>query len=635
MSSAKPNDEPDYESSEENQVESTAGARKEWTIMLYLAGDNNLSEDMIRAINEMSRQIETTGDQLKQAGQIDIKNGVGLLVEFDAEHPIVPTRRYDLTYDPLIPYSTSSSPIKIPDPVESIPRAPSIPDSDSEDSIERRIEAFICDSVKKQPAHNYFLILSGHADSFQGRTLLLDENPSGAATIKGISEMLKRVTSKVLHDKLKVLAWDGCVMNSLEVIYQFRDVTEAWIGSQGSIPNYTWDYREIMQALLNVPRRDLTRDKIIDVVLDSVQRYNFGFAFGGRSMDLSYCEMGNIKEIARMLNYIARSFISLLGYYIPQLGTVPGPLKPAPGSLISKHIARLLLLAHWNCQPYMRNQSIDLVDFSERIAQECENSFMEILNNCNVSDEFFGDQANPLEVNIAEKLNESDCLSEGARTLLLILGMLFFLFDNLAKTLSETFRGISTGADFRFSNGVSVFLPWSFLAYRMTSKEYQDLDFSKDYKMWRVFIALYVKLTARPPQTIDIKDILEEKLQGQFQDIFTFMIFVTANLFNQSLLTAEGADPAKKEPAEIEPTEDQPPGDVNLTGMDAIDALAEPIMEKLLSIPGTKDNPNRTRGLEYYLYHFEKTNNIFPELEVKKSFRKVIGEPSGEETEGE
>lgn len=61
----------------------TETAFKEWTIMIYLAGDNNLSEDMITQLKGLKTNFGDTG--------------INLLAIYDGSYPGAPTTIYDFS----------------------------------------------------------------------------------------------------------------------------------------------------------------------------------------------------------------------------------------------------------------------------------------------------------------------------------------------------------------------------------------------------------------------------------------------------------------------------------------------------------------------------------------------------------
>ncbi len=117
--------------------------------------------------------------------------------------------------------------------------------------------------------------------------MLLDQDTSGVATLQGIKQVIKDKFPR----KLDFIGFDGCVMNSLEVIYEFKDVVKTWIGSQGSIPNYTWDYGRIAEQLMDYNAERLDENKIIDAITTAVEDYNCPYAFGGRSVDVNALDL--------------------------------------------------------------------------------------------------------------------------------------------------------------------------------------------------------------------------------------------------------------------------------------------------------------------------------------------------------
>ena len=70
-------------------------------------------------------------------------------------------------------------------------------------------------------------------------------------------------------------------------MHEFKDCTHYWIGSQGSIPNYSWNYLGIAEDLVKMKKTDLTDNKVISVILNRIKEYNDTYAFEGRSIDVS------------------------------------------------------------------------------------------------------------------------------------------------------------------------------------------------------------------------------------------------------------------------------------------------------------------------------------------------------------
>lgn len=58
-----------------------------------------------------------------------------------------------------------------------------------------------------------------------------------------------------------------------------------------------------------------------------------------------------------------------------------------------------------------------------------------------------------------------------------------------------------SGADYQYSYGISLFFPWSYLAFNVSQKTYGRLEFVRDWgKNWWNFLKLYLDLTMRNPR---------------------------------------------------------------------------------------------------------------------------------------
>jgi hypothetical protein len=58
----------------------TSNNERPWTMLVYLAGDNNLAEEMVWALQQMRRTLEVG----KTKSDEDISDKVGVIAQFDA-----------------------------------------------------------------------------------------------------------------------------------------------------------------------------------------------------------------------------------------------------------------------------------------------------------------------------------------------------------------------------------------------------------------------------------------------------------------------------------------------------------------------------------------------------------------------
>lgn len=528
---------------------------KEWTIMVYMAGDNNLSEDMITSISDLRAGISSAVSKANsEESQNSDDNKITFFVEFDSSHPTTRTRRFLFGQEPK---TENDGDLLKPTAVL----------NDGAKSNAEAIEDFVKFGIENYPAEKYALIISGHSDAFQGRTLLLDEKPPGVSTVQKIEEHL----GKALNGRtLDILGFDSCVMNTLEVIYEFRNVTKYWLGSQGSIPNYTWDYREIGKALAE-KTSDFEEKDIIKVFVEKTRDFNHKYSFSGRAIDISGFDMNffNDRFTSALENFTGVLFISVLSQFVEMYSS------GNESDLDFSHfpILRMLVLTHWKCQTYMHDQSVDLRDFCECLRESCHqirnetNSFAKSLDN-------LSDEANSL-------IEISNLISDQCDA---VIGELDGLYT----------KGASVGADYRYSNGVSLFFPWSFLAYSMSEKQYEQLKFisSTDIGIsWRLFILFFSVLTQRP------KPIIPTDVIKIFMDVFSQMPLLNFQENKDSVKTAFDKQ--------------------------VLTTLINTLFE---GVGGFRDDPKRTRGLDDdYAYYFRRMKNIRSrevDLEDKRDFGK-------------
>ncbi len=438
--------------------EKTRKPLNDWTIMFYLAGDNNLNDDMTRAVNELTEVTENA------RGLSEYYADISFVLKFDFQHPLTPTRRYLFTKQ------------KTYSPHHKFPK--------EEEETDEAIKELIKWSIKNQKAENYFLIISGHGDSWQGRTLLVDENPgdnsSGIMTIKdlrlGIKEGIKKLPA--LKNQLDIIGFEGCVMNTLEVMHDFKDLAHYWIGSQGSIPNYAWDYRKIAKELI-AKQNKVTSEELLNLVSDKVHKYHKEYSFAGRSADISYNNLNKYDDLIKKMNgTLLLLHTSLFFVWLEFI------FNPRKYDFINHPIIRVLQTTHWKSQTFMKNQSIDLIDFLDILSKACKNYV----------------------INSHKSVKDPKYLTKDAELFNLILKELSVESSDLLTYIKneKIICGYYSGIEYWFSRGISMFLPWSTLGYLISQKNYDKLEFFKTSsifktpKLWLLFIKFILVFTQRP-----------------------------------------------------------------------------------------------------------------------------------------
>jgi hypothetical protein len=231
----------------------------------------------------------TTLKGLKAAG-VTNNNKINILACFDSVYPPAKTSFY--VFDSR---STTSSGVEN-DIFASIQSETDIPDQNLfRVNTGQGIREFICWGVEKYPAENYFLILSGHGDAFRGKTLMYDENPLGGLTLKDLSGVLRDAKECLGVDKrFAVLGFDNCAMNLIEVGYEFKNVADYLVSSEGFIPKSGWEYESPLKYLIENPNSG--SEDIAKKFVEEFTNYQYDHTIGGRSVDLSLCKLETLRN---------------------------------------------------------------------------------------------------------------------------------------------------------------------------------------------------------------------------------------------------------------------------------------------------------------------------------------------------
>ena len=259
-----------------------ANTKRNWTIMVYLAGDNNLDSAGMVDLKEM-----------KAVGSSD---QIAVLAQFDRAGAKEATVRYCLRKGTTV----------AKDAVQAL--------GETNMGDPKVLEDFVTWGVTNYPAEHYLLVLWNHGagwddanlyqgDVFSGATppvsrkqqpvairgatteikpialaqaragirrtsrALFSTTVSAAVKQRGIAfddqaqdfldnvELKKVMTNikKKLKRKIGILGMDACLMSMLEVNYQMRDLAEFSVGSEETEPGEGWPYDRILKALAAKP----------------------------------------------------------------------------------------------------------------------------------------------------------------------------------------------------------------------------------------------------------------------------------------------------------------------------------------------------------------------------------------------
>ncbi len=462
---------------------------KEWTIMIYMAGDNNLAVDMSYAI-----------EQIKAVAGKDSKSP-NLFVFYDGNSPSIPTLYCDFSNPDNPLYQPSYQITNKLYPAGELKRNENAADYYSlvnfVDWCVNRVEVRNGDEVGYgRRANRYALIISGHSAGFLDKGLFKDETAEKSMSMTYLYELFCRLTytkeslienaekanvefkncnepelspeeyeqetAVLLGQRLSILGFDSCVMGMLEVAYQFSEFADALIASEGIVPEAGWTYGKILGCLAQ--NNELETKKVAEKFVTGFIESQDAYKIGGVSVDMAAWDFTPETKSNGDIWYPG---IDNLAEAFNSLSTLLHECFRKK-DLIYRQMERIILQAHWKCQSYMFDQNIDLGDFCELLMKECK-SFVK---------------------------DFEAALSEDDVTFLQSVGE---QCKNVLKTL-EQFVIVSgySGGKYQYSNGISLFFPWTYETFETVRSNYEDLWFYKNMNpefkkySWVSFLELYL-----------------------------------------------------------------------------------------------------------------------------------------------
>ena len=217
-----------------------------WTVLIYMAADNNLEDAAIDDFNE----LESVGssDDVNLVVQIDRSSSYDKTNGDWSE-----TRRYFIEPDTDI--STINSPV-----------TENLGEVDMSDPTILR--DFLLWGVENYPADKYFVVLWDHGLGWSGGVC----NDQGRyMPIADVRESLRLLNGQWNHT-IDMLGFDACLMGGVEVYYELQDYVNYSFGSGKNEPTDGLPYNDYIRDLVNKP--DMTEQELLDeMASDYVRSY--------------------------------------------------------------------------------------------------------------------------------------------------------------------------------------------------------------------------------------------------------------------------------------------------------------------------------------------------------------------------
>jgi hypothetical protein len=244
---------------------------KEWTVLVYLNADNDLYQ--FGYLN--MAQMEAIGSTPQ----------LNVVVQFDPEPQGMPTTRYYVTKNPnpVNGKITSQELEKLPETDMGNPKT---------------FSEFLAWGVQKYPAKKYAVIVWNHGNGWQG--ISYDDNPKSHLTMtelrSGLEMMNAQISqrSRVRGAQIELLNFDACIMSTLEVAYELKDVARYMVGSQFNEPGEGENYSLFLAPLAAKPA--MTGRELSEIMV-----YQYSMNYKSRSQ-INYAAV----DMTRVNNFVTQ-----------------------------------------------------------------------------------------------------------------------------------------------------------------------------------------------------------------------------------------------------------------------------------------------------------------------------------------
>jgi hypothetical protein len=197
---------------------------RKWAFLIYIAGDNNLSDAGLEDIQELCDEGSSS----------DIH--VGLEVDTYGEH--TGSIRYEIGE----PDWTGKAYRTV------IER---LGEKDSGDPATLR--EFLEWGFERYPAQNTVLVIWNHGSGFRTVRRDIAYDDFGSSLNMPEIEIAFTAAGVTPKNKISILGFDACLMSMLEIVHHFKDLTEFIVGSQQTEPGDGWPYNAVLNRLKTLP----------------------------------------------------------------------------------------------------------------------------------------------------------------------------------------------------------------------------------------------------------------------------------------------------------------------------------------------------------------------------------------------
>jgi hypothetical protein len=262
----------------------------------------------------------------------------------------------------------------------------------------------------------------------------------------------------------------------LEVGYELKDVAKVMVASEGNIPTSGWAYENVLADII-AGTGQMDEIEFAESIVKQYADFNEDYAISGRSINISACNLDNIEPVYAAIQNFAKRLHDLLDLPTEASGRVTEEIASV-NRLVKDKFVDWMVLSHYESQTFMHGQAIDILDFIYNLLQRATKSQL-------ICKQIYGEiSKNKIATKIEQKIqlffNDYITINEATKL----------------KDKNYIITNCSIGAEYQFSQGNSVFFPWTEMAINMIYNNYAALKYNKT-KHWLNLIDKFTILTIR------------------------------------------------------------------------------------------------------------------------------------------
>jgi len=228
-------------------------SKKEWAMLIYVAAENNLSDNVLPDLKELCKVGSTP--HLHIGLEVDMKG----------------TRYDSMRYEVSEPDWTGQAHLI---EVEEL--------KEQDSGKPETLMNFLQWGFRRYCAQKYMVVIWGHGSGFKGKVknVASDYETGNALDMTEIEGVFRALFNsddyKGYINQIEILGFDACLMNMLEVSNHFKGIAKYIIGSQQTIPGSGWFYNRVINTIDNSKATSVIAQEIVKEYID-------GYMSKGRS----------------------------------------------------------------------------------------------------------------------------------------------------------------------------------------------------------------------------------------------------------------------------------------------------------------------------------------------------------------